>query len=374
MNKRRRRGDGSVTERKDGRYEAALYVHTPNGIKKRKRRYTSSRSEAEAALVELRKLDSNGLMTDTRQQKVGDYLDYWLSICRTSIRPSTYQSYEAIVRLYLKPGLGNKLLVNLRVSDVQTHFDEQLRSGTSIRTVQKQRIILSTALKRAEQEELLIRNVASVTKIPPYHSKEIIPWSKAQVQQFLAFAKDDPFYPLFVILALYGLRISEALGLRWQNVDIDNEVIHVRQQLLYNDNAFEYAELKTSAAKRDLPIQPIVRESLININRTNDGPLPDLIFKSINGNPVDKRGLLRRFKQLSKEAGVPVITLHTIRHTAATMLKDMGTPKDIQELLGHANIATTLQIYTHSGLPQLDLILSRYAQQLAEISPSSRQV
>ena len=250
---KRRRGDGSVSKRRDGRFEAAAYVHTPNGIK-RVRRCTRTRSEAEAALVELRNLNSSGLMTDTRQQKLGEYLDYWLSTNKATLRSSTYQSYEPIVRLYLKPGLGNKPIAKLRVTEVQSFLDEQLRSGASIRTIQKQRLVLSAALKRAEQEELLVRNVARLARIPQYHPKEIIPWSEAQLKQFLSFAKNDPLYPVFVLLAFYGLRTSEALGLTWQNVDIENKVVHIRQQLLYNDRTFQYAVLKTRAGKRDLPL------------------------------------------------------------------------------------------------------------------------
>ena len=371
---RRRRGDGSVSKRRDGRFEAAAYVNTPNGVK-RVRRCTRTRSEAEAALVELRNLNNSGLMTDTRQQKLGDYLDHWLSISKATLRPSTYQGYETIVRLYLKPGLGNKPIVKLSVSDIQSHLEDQLRLGASTRTIQKQRLVLSAALKRAEQEELLVRNVARLAKIPQYRPKEIIPWTETQLKQFLSFVKNDPLYPVFIMLSLYGLRTSEALGLVWQNIDVDKKVVHIRQQLLYNDRAFQYADLKTRAGQRDLPLLVKAHEVLTNVNRTNDGPLPDLIFKSINGNPIDRRGLLRTFQRLSKKAGLPIITLHAIRHTTATILKDMGVPaRDTQLILGHANIATTQQIYQHSGLPERGLILGRYEQQLAEVSLSSRQV
>ncbi len=106
---RRRRGEGTVCKRKDGRFEAAAYVNTPTGIK-RVRRYTATRTEAEAMLVELRNKNSSGLLTNTREQKFGDYLDYWLTITKSTLRPNTYSSYEAIVRIYLKPGLGNKML------------------------------------------------------------------------------------------------------------------------------------------------------------------------------------------------------------------------------------------------------------------------
>jgi hypothetical protein len=129
---KRRRGEGTVCKRKDGRYEAAAYVHTPTGIR-RVRRYAATRTEAEAILVELRNKNRSGLLSNTKEQKLGNYLDYWLTIAKSKLRPNTYSGYESIVRLYLKPGLGNKCLARLSVADVQSHIQSQLKLGVSTR-------------------------------------------------------------------------------------------------------------------------------------------------------------------------------------------------------------------------------------------------
>ena len=148
---RRRRGEGTIRKRKDGRFEAATYMNTPSGIK-RVRRYASTRIEAEALLVELRTKSNNGLLMSTKEQKFGDYLDYWLMLIKTNIRYSTYVSYETTVRLYLKPGLGHKYLTKLSVADVQLFLDNQSRIGKSNRNLQKMRVVLSAALKRAAHD------------------------------------------------------------------------------------------------------------------------------------------------------------------------------------------------------------------------------
>jgi integrase len=371
---RRRRGDGTVSKRKDGRFEAAAYVATPVGTR-RVRRYAATRAEAESLLVELRTKNQSGLLTNTKEQKLGDYLDYWLSLVKSNLRPGTYQCYETIVRLYLKPGLGNKSVTKLSVVDVQSHISSQLIAGTSNRTIQKQRLILSTALKRAEHEEIISRNVARLVDIPQYRPKEIVPWNLNQLSIFLDHASSDSSYPVFVLLAFYGLRTSEALGLTWHNVDFDNKVIHVRQQLQYYDQTFHYADLKTQAGRRELPLLDITHKVLQDISRTDSGALPDLVFKTVNGNPIDRRNLLRSFKRISKKAGLPVIALHHLRHTAATILKDIGTPaRDTQLILGHAHITTTQQIYQHSDIEGRSLILERYEQKLVSISACSRQI
>ena len=370
---KRRRGEGTVCKRKDGRFEAAAYVHTPTGIR-RVRRYAATRTEAEAILVELRNKNKSGLLTSTREQKLGDYLDYWLTIAKSTLRPNTYLGYEAIVRIYLKPGLGNKCLAKLSVADVQSHIQGQLKLGASNRTIQKQRLVLSSALKRAEHEEIISRNVARLVDIPQYHPKEIVPWNVNQLSIFLEHARNDSQYPIFVLLSLYGLRTSEALGLSWHNVDFDNKVIHVRQQLQYYDKSFHYSDLKTQAGRRELPLLDITQNVLHNIPQNDSGPLPDLVFKTVNDNPIDRRNLLRSFQRISKNAGLPVIALHHLRHTAATILKDIGTPaRDTQLILGHAHITTTQQIYQHSSIKERGLILERYEQELVSISTSSRQ-
>lgn len=370
---KRRRGEGTVCKRKDGRFEAAAYVHTPTGIK-RVRRYAATRTEAEAILVELRNKNKSGLLSNTREQKLGDYLDYWLTITKSKLRPNTHAGYEAIVRIYLKPGLGNKCLAKLSVADVQSHIQSQLKLGVSNRTIQKQRLVLSTALKRAEHEEIISRNVARLVEIPQYRPKEIVPWNVNQLRIFLDYASNDQFYPIFVLLSLYGLRTSEALGLSWHNIDFDNKVIQIRQQLQYSDKSFHYSDLKTQAGRRDLPLLDITRKVLQNIPRTDSGPLPNLVFKTMNGNPIDRRNLLRSFKRISKHAGLPLIRMHDLRHTAATILKDIGVQaRDTQLILGHANITTTQQIYQHLGVKERGLILERYEQKLVSISTSSRQ-
>ncbi len=165
------------------------------------------------------------------------------------------------------------------------------------------------------------------------------------------------------------------MGLSWHNVDFDNKVIQVRQQLQYYDQAFHYTDLKTQAGRRDLPLLDIALNVLQNIPRTDSGALPELVFKTINGNPIDRRNLLRSFKRISKKAGLPNIAMHHLRHTAATILKDIGTPaRDTQLILGHAHITTTQQIYQHSGMEGRGLILERYEQKLVSISACSRQI
>jgi len=371
---RRRRGNGTVYRRKEGRYEAACYVNTPQGVK-RVRRYAKTRSEAESILVELRNKNDSGILSTTKEEKLGDYMDYWLLAVKSSIRRRTHISYESTIRLYLKPELGNKRLTKLRVADVQLFINNQGRKGQSNRNLQKMRIVLSAVLNHALYEERLIRNVAHSVKIPTYKPKEIIPWSVDQLVAFLEYSVRNPYYPIYFLMGFYGLRIGEALAISWSDIDTTRKIIRIRRQVEYVDGRYIYADVKTKAGRRDLPIVGIVQDMLEALDITTNGPLPDLLFKTINGLPVDDANVRRKFKSIINEVGLPMINPHHLRHTAATNLKDLGiAPKDVQLILGHSHISTTMQIYQHADMDGRSAAFEKYELQIAQKSPSSRQI
>ena len=158
--------------------------------------------------------------------RLGEYLDYWLAeVVRPNQRRTTYARYEAIVRLHLKPGLGGYQLRRLSVQLMQAFFSRRLADGQPVRNVHVMREVLSSALSRAMHEELVTRNVARLVKLPTYDPDEIAPWTAAEAKRFLEAARDDPLYPAFLLLLLYGLRGGEVLGLHWRDIDFRSGVI-----------------------------------------------------------------------------------------------------------------------------------------------------
>jgi integrase len=368
-------GAGTVYKRRDGRYEGAIYLPTVGGARKRFRCYGRSPEEVRAKLVAQQSLVLHGSFLPERTWQLGDYLDYWLAtVVRVNRRPKTYESYEATVRRYIKPNLGAARLQRLSVVQLQTYLNGELAAGCSIRTAHLIRMVLSAALTRAMREELLHRNVARLVELPAWHRKDITPWTAAQVAEFLAAAKLDPLYPAFLLLAMYGLRRGEVLGLRWGDIDATNQQIHVRQQIQRIDGRLQTGLLKTSAGRRDLPLLPAVWAALdqhaqrmqAEVQAESRQPAADdLIFTTRNGQPVEPHNLLRSFTRIRTEQGLPHNTLHHLRHTTATLLKNAGVPpRDAQLILGHAHISTTQQIYQHAdpigqrrGLMQVEGVL-----------------
>jgi len=355
---RRVNGEGSITHRADGRWMGRFYAWTAAGTRKRVTVYGKTRKEAAARMREAQERNERGIPVPDRAWKLAEWLDYWLeNVVLPNRRPATYRLYEMTVRLYLKPGLGKNPLTRLSASRVQAYFNEQLAAGRSIRTVQVMRTVLSSALSRAMREELISRNVAQLTELPGWERQPIRPWSAAEARAFLGAAKEDPLYPAFMLLLVYGLRLGEVLGLRWHDIDEHDGEVRIRQQVQRVRGQLRLYPVKTAAGRRDLPLLPVVREMLVLRSAAQAADRMELgrawedtglVFTTRTGRPVEPRNLLRTFRRICDHNHLRLIKVHHLRHTTATLLKNLGVPaRDAQLILGHSRLAVTLEIYSH---------------------------
>jgi integrase len=357
--RKRLNGEGTISgPRTDGRYVGAFYALTTAGTRKRVYVYGRTRAEAHERLVEAQSKANRGIPVPVQSWKLGPYLDYWLdNIVKPTRRPATYALYEMMVRLHLKPALGKHPVKRLSVPIVQSFLNGQLQAGQSVRNVQIMRQTLSTALSRAMREELVLRNVARLVELPTWEPGIITPWSSAEAMAFLAASADDPLSGAFILLLLYGMRRGEVLGLRWQDIDFDTKMIHIRQQIQRVQGELHIGPVKTRAGNRDLPLLGLAQNALArrkevqaedcaNLGRTwaDTG----LVFTTGTGRPIEPRNLVRSFARICDHGGIRKISVHAIRHTTASLLKELRVPpRDAQVILGHANFSTTQQIYTH---------------------------
>jgi integrase len=174
---------------------------------------------------------------------------------------------------------------------------------------------------------------------------------------FLRAAKSDPLYPAFVLLVLYGMRRGEVLGLRWQDIDLDTGKLRVRQQIHRTHGQLRIGPVKARAGSRDLPIPDLVRAALLRrqqrqaLDKEAFGRAwidTGLMFSTRSGLPVEPRNLVRSFRRICDRNKIRVIKVHHLRHTAASLLKQLHVPpRDAQMILGHAHVSTTMQVYTH---------------------------
>jgi integrase len=351
---RRGHNEGTIRHRPDGLWEARLSL--ANG--KRKSVYGKTRKAVQDKLrAAQRDLDA-GLDLGTAKQTVGAFLDRWLvDVAKPTVRPKTYASYAQLVRLHLKPALGHHQLAKLSPQHVQAMMNAKSAAGLSPRTVQYLRAILRRALGQALKWGLVSRNVATLVDPPRSQRQDVTPLSPLQARAFLTAAEGDRLEALYSVAIALGLRQGEALGLRWDDVDLDAGMLKVRHALQRIDGTLQLVEPKTKRSKRTIPMPPTIvtalREHRVRQleERLIAGPRwqeHNLVFPSTIGTPADARNIVRRFHAILDQAGLPSMRFHDLRHTCASLLLAQHVPpRVVMETLGHSQIALTMDTYSH---------------------------
>ena len=355
-------GEGSIYEHKrNGKkvgYRGAYWIHTADGPK---RRYVQGKTRAEVnqKLTKAMANRNGGFIFDAGSLTLGEYLERWLMNCvRGTVRSSTFEGHKHIIRPYVIPALGRLKLKSLNPTHVRNLYREKLDSGLSAATVRKMHGILSKALKQAVLDGLVPRNVCEAVKPPKVERKEINPLDKEQARALIEVASGDRLEALYVLAVHTGMREGELLGLKWEDVDLERGVLRLRHGLVREGGKTALGDLKTPKSRRSVRLTRAAVEALRShlerqleeMERT--GSLYQsggLVFATQTGSLINPSNLRNRsFKPLLKRAGLRDICFHDLRHTCATLLLSQGThPKLVQELLGHATIAMTLDTYSH---------------------------
>jgi integrase len=355
---RRGNGEGTITRRKDGRWEAKYTVYTAEGPKRRAL-YGKTRKVAADKLARALADRTSGHTFDTENMTVGEYLDRWLNDSdKGSVRTSTYERHEQIVRLHLKPALGRLKLSKLTPAHVQGLYRDKLDSGLSPATVQKIHTVLHKALTQALKWNMIPRNAADAVKAPRPVPEEMHPLSPDEARNLIEAARGDKLEAPYILAVHTGMRQGELLGLKWEDVDLNEGVIHIRRTVGRSGGRISLGEPKTKGSRRPVhltgaaveALKAYLERQLEDIERLGDLYRDHgLVFTSEVGTLINPSNLRRRsFAPLLQRAGLPRIRFHDLRHTCATPLLSRNVhPKYVQELLGHATVAITLDTYSH---------------------------
>ncbi|MDQ3509600.1 MAG: site-specific integrase [Actinomycetota bacterium] len=368
---RRGNSEGSIYAWKRGGkkigYRGAYFVDTAEGPK---RRYITGKTREDVA-EKLAKAISDrdgGLVFDAGSLTAGEYLARWLSdSVRGTVRSSTYRSYGRVVNGHLVPGIGREKLAKLRPDHIRRLYRDMLDAGKSTRTVQYAHTLLKRALTQAVMDGLIPRNAAEAVKPPKLQREEIQPLNADQVWALLDASEeaDDRLRTFYAVAVRTGMRPGEMLALRWSDVDLDanaggNATARINRSL--SDG--EFTAPKTARSRRRITLSPATVAALKShrkrqleerMSKAGLWEDHDLVFPSSVGTPKSQRNLNREFKAAAKRAGLPEhFKLYDLRHTCATLLLSRNIhPKYVQELLGHASIALTLDTYSHV-IPGMD--------------------
>ena len=366
MKKHRGRNEGSITQRKDGRWSAIVSLGWADGKRQRKTIYGRTRAAVATELTSLLGKRDAGLSLPSRGATVEHFLTRWLENVRSSIRPRTYEKFESVVRLHIVPDLGKFRLEKLTPDAVYALLNRKLAAGSSPQSVRHIRMVLGLALKQAVSWNLLIRNVAAMTKGPKVERAAIHPMSQDATRTFLASVRSKRLGSLYEVAFTLAMRRGEICGLRWDDVNLEKRELHVRKSLQRVGGRLQLLELKTKSSIRTitLPERAIVALKRQRVRQMEErlaagadwqGNPDSLVFTSRRGTPVEPRNVYRQFQVLLEKAGLPIARFHDIRHTAATMLFENGaSAKQVQALLGHSRVGTTLDTYTHVTPATLD--------------------
>ncbi|MFF1740660.1 site-specific integrase [Streptomyces mirabilis] len=354
--KRNPNGAGSIWQRKDGRFEARVYVPQPDGTRKRKTVYGATWEECDEKRQELVRRDRQGIPTPSRSAKLSEWLPYWLEeYIRPNRKRTTYVKYEMHVRLYLVPLLGSRRLESLTTANVRQMISK-VTEQASAATAKEAHRVLRTALTAACRDELISRNVVQLVPAPRVEPRELHPWSLDETLTFLEAARTDPLYPAFVLAVALGLRRGEILGLQWRDVDLDRRTLTVRTTLNRGGKEL-YLDTTKNRRARVIPIPlmcvaPLRWQRLRQAARRDaigaDWHDSDHVFTTRSGRPIEPRNLYRSFLRIAASAGLPQVRLHDTRHGCASLLFAAGVaPRTVMEILGHSQIAVTMNVYTH---------------------------
>lgn len=374
---KRGHGEGSIYKRADGRWMGA--VTTEGG----KRRYVSGRTRREVAqkLDELRRQVAASLPVPPARLTLGQFVADWLeSTIRPKRRLNTYRTYLSIFRNHIEPALGRVALARLTPRQVDQFTGEKLDGGLAPATVALMRHILVSSLRYAESYEIVARNVARLSdpiSLPEPRRRPLWP---EELPAFFEAVAGHPLETLYLVSLAAGLRIGEALGLCWENLDLEGQAIRVECQLDRIDGHYVLTDPKRHASRRTvaLPLfaadalrQHRIRQETARLSATDwqdtlvyrDRPL-HLVFLSWRGHPFHEGTVRTALARACHARGLPILRPHDLRRTYGTLLNAVKTdPKTIQELMGHANVATTFDYA--QGLAEAKVEAARQLDRLA---------
>jgi integrase len=275
-------------------------------------------------------------------------------------------AYRQLIRDHLAPALGHVTLARLRPEQVQGLHVAMLESGRSPKTISNAHGVLHAALQQAVRWRLIQTNVAGLVRPPRRPRPEMHVLSPEQVRQLLDGADEarDPHAVLWALALGTGLRQGELLGLAWPDLDLERGLLHVRRSLTHLPAGDVLGEPKSASSRRSVRLGPGLVERLASHRRSGaeaalrEGRSYDLngsVFRRTDGRPLSASIVLKAWHRALERAGLPMVRFHDARHSVATTLLARGlSARLVADVLGHANVSTTLAVYAHSTAAQHD--------------------
>ena len=362
--KRAANGQGSISQRADGRYkiDVSLGYNPTTGKAIRKSVYGWTQDEALSKAQKLRVQASGGIYKEPSKLTVAEWCSVWLKEYTGHLAPRTKRLYQGDVNNYIIPRLGryklhvlNRAMVQRFVNSLTSHpLDDKAISPKTVKNVHG---TLNRLLNQAVDIDYLIVNPATKCKLPRIEKVQARALSKKEITAFQKLIEGHHFELEYLLTLYTGIREGELLGLKWDAVDMDHGTIVIKRQL--QKVGSEYQLLPPKANKvRTIHLGQLALNVLRRQKRTqNEWRLragsswedKGYVFTNEIGEHIKRQTIYKQFKDIVTTIGCPDATIHSLRHTYATTAMQMGIdPKSIQESMGHYSSAFTIDQYGHA--------------------------
>lgn len=363
MAKRRKAGEGTLTKRKDGRWEARVVVsYDEKGLPKTKNVTAVSKAKC---LEKLEKLKAE-LGAVTRKcsptMPFGEWMDFWYqTYCKNTLKKSTQTTYEERIYKQIIPKIGHVPLNQLNAGTLEKYYAQLKANGRLVKrdiygTGLANSVIRSihahcrAALEKAVEEKFIRQNPAIGCKLPPKKTPEVKILTPEAMQKLLYQAQQEGFYEMFMLDLATGLRRGEIVGLQWKDIDFETGTLSVTKQVRYVKKELVIEPPKTKASERTIILSPPVLKMLAEYRKTVNSiwlfPSP---VKEEDA-PRDPSACRKALARILKRAGCEHVPFHAMRHTFASNAFHYGMDvKTLASTIGHESVETTLNVYAHSS-------------------------